>query len=197
MCPRRDSARSTDSSAPPAPPPMRTRPTLRVPVRQTQTTRAGPGLTRYRRRRDWNTVSLFLRGGVVDRVSLVARPVLERTVVQKHRMPERPRCEKHRSSLLADMAVTDDCVVRLHARFGEQRREIGRRANEVLVIDELCERKAVRPGDVSGLLVVPVAALLGAVVEDSVAAVDDRDARRAELALHVIAIDDDRLDFQR
>src|SRR5262245_39440491 len=93
--------------------------------------------------------SMYGRGGFMsrpfstrllfDRASTVDGPVLERAVIQEHRMTEQPRGKDHRGRLLADMAIRDDRIAVLDTRLLEQRFD-ARPIDPQLVVGHLRER---------------------------------------------------------
>src|SRR5438270_4194437 len=74
----------------------------------------------------------------------LSRPILKGAIVEQHGMAERPCGEEHRRRLLAHVTVTNDRVTWLHAGLGEQRRQVVRRLEEHVVVDDFCIRNALR-----------------------------------------------------
>src|ERR1043166_9110297 len=113
-------------------------------------TRAARDRGRCRRRMDPSTASSRRLG--LHRIFGVARPVLERAVVEEHRMSEEARREEHRGRLLSDVAVADDGVARLDARARKERLELGVRLEAVVVVGDLVVRDVLRAPDVSATM---------------------------------------------
>ena len=81
------------------------------------------------------TVRSLLRRRVIDGVLAVPRPVLERAVVEHHRVSEQARRKEHRRRLLSDVAVTDDRVAWLDAGLGEERQQLVSRLGDQLIVN--------------------------------------------------------------
>src|SRR5512143_1808861 len=107
-----------------------------------------PRPRRTDRRRAAPAGSWGLRRLGLDR-PVAVRPVLERAVVQAHREADGSCGEQHGGRLLADVAVADDRVARLHPGVAEQFGEFGRRLEDVAVVYDLTERDAPGAGDMA------------------------------------------------
>src|SRR4051812_14291003 len=118
-------------------------------------------------------------------------PIRERSVVQKNRMAKRARGKKHRRCLLSNVAVSDNGVVGLNARLREQRTKLIDRLQLTLSIVHFGVGNALGAGNMSWPSSV-VASARNAIVERSIARVDDRYAGALLMRADVVRVDDDR-----
>ncbi len=126
------------------------------------------------------------RAVLLDRQLALPAPLVPRAVVQARLVAEALGREVHDAGLLPDVAIAHDGVARFDARGRQQPRRVGGALHPVVVGDEGVERQALRAWDVAGAR---HRARLGAEEEPRVARVDERDAGRAEIRLHVFEID--------
>src|SRR5436190_12649085 len=122
-------------------------------------------------------------------------PIGERTVVQKNWMADQTSGEEHRCRLLSDVAIPNDCVVRLHARPREQCSKLVGGVHLAVCQVDVTERKALRARNMSKSSAV-ASATRDAVIEDSVARVDDGYSRALFVRSDIVRIDDNRPDLE-